>query len=79
WQLFKRGLLEAAAECCGYKRVGLTPGGQKRSSWWTREVQLAVKEKKAAFKKWLGNKGLLLAYDTSKQKGCSQNSGKIQS
>ncbi|VDP24840.1 unnamed protein product [Soboliphyme baturini] len=27
-----------------------------QSSWWTREVQLAAKEKKAAFKKWLGNK-----------------------
>ncbi|VDO97944.1 unnamed protein product [Soboliphyme baturini] len=58
WQLFKRGLLGAAAECCIYKRVGLPPGGQKGSSWWTREVQLTVKEKKAAFKKWLGNKEL---------------------
>ncbi|VDP23028.1 unnamed protein product, partial [Soboliphyme baturini] len=56
WQLFKRGIIEAAAECCGYKRVGLPPGGQQRSSWWTRQVQLAVKEKKAAFQKWLGNK-----------------------
>ncbi|VDO99096.1 unnamed protein product [Soboliphyme baturini] len=51
WQLFKRGLLEAATECCGYKRVDLPPGGQQRSSWRTGEVQLAVKEKKAAFKK----------------------------
>ncbi|VDP40968.1 unnamed protein product [Soboliphyme baturini] len=31
-QLFKRGLLEAAAECCGYKQVGLPPGGQERTS-----------------------------------------------
>ncbi|VDP15008.1 unnamed protein product [Soboliphyme baturini] len=56
WQLFQSGILEAAAECCGYKQVGLPPGGQKSFSWWTREVQLAVKEKKAAFKKWPGNK-----------------------
>ncbi|VDP03503.1 unnamed protein product [Soboliphyme baturini] len=35
WRLFKRGLLQAAAECCGYKRVRLPPGDQKRSSWWT--------------------------------------------
>ncbi|VDP03261.1 unnamed protein product [Soboliphyme baturini] len=56
WQLFKRGLLEAAAECYGYKRVGLPPGGQKRSAWWTRKIQLAVKEKKAAFKKSLRSK-----------------------
>ncbi|VDP18750.1 unnamed protein product, partial [Soboliphyme baturini] len=56
WQQFKRSLLEAAAECCGYKQVGLPPEGQQRSLWWTREVQLAVKEKKAALKKWLGNK-----------------------
>ncbi|VDP44814.1 unnamed protein product, partial [Soboliphyme baturini] len=26
WKLFKRSLLEATAECCGYKRVGLPPG-----------------------------------------------------
>ncbi|VDO85117.1 unnamed protein product [Soboliphyme baturini] len=56
WQLFKGGLPEAASECCGYKRVGVLPGGQQRSSWWTREVQLAVKEKKAKFNKSLGNK-----------------------
>ncbi|VDO98309.1 unnamed protein product [Soboliphyme baturini] len=55
WQLLNSGILEAAAECCGFKRVVLPPGDQKRSSWWTREVQLAVKDKKAAFKKWLGN------------------------
>ncbi|VDP23014.1 unnamed protein product [Soboliphyme baturini] len=55
-ELFKGCRFEAAAECCGYKRVGLPPGGQKRSSWWTREIQLAVKEKKAEFKKLLGNK-----------------------
>ncbi|VDP51731.1 unnamed protein product [Soboliphyme baturini] len=56
WQLFKRGVLEAAAEFCRYKRVGLPPGCQQKSSWLTRKVQLAVKEKKAAFKKWLRNK-----------------------
>ncbi|VDP13036.1 unnamed protein product [Soboliphyme baturini] len=56
WQLFKSGILEDAADCCGCKLVGLPPRGQKRSSWWAREVQLAVKEKNEAFKKWLGNK-----------------------
>ncbi|VDO93786.1 unnamed protein product [Soboliphyme baturini] len=40
WQLFKCGIFEAAAECCGFKRVG---------------PPLGVKEKKAVFKKWLGN------------------------
>ncbi|VDP52269.1 unnamed protein product [Soboliphyme baturini] len=53
---FQSGLLEAAAECCGLKRVDLPRGSQKRSSWWTREVQLAAKEKKVAFKKYVGNK-----------------------
>ncbi|VDP06045.1 unnamed protein product [Soboliphyme baturini] len=48
--------LEAAAECCGFKWVCLPPGGQKKPSWWTREVEMALKQK-AAFKKWLGNKG----------------------
>ncbi|VDP29647.1 unnamed protein product [Soboliphyme baturini] len=56
WQLFKSGIVDAAAECCPVKRVGLPPGSQNRSLWWAREVQLAVKEKKAAFKKWLGIK-----------------------
>ncbi|VDP04444.1 unnamed protein product [Soboliphyme baturini] len=32
WQLRKSGILEAAAECCGFKRVGLSPGSQKRPS-----------------------------------------------
>ncbi|VDP22127.1 unnamed protein product [Soboliphyme baturini] len=59
WQLSKSGILEAAPDCCAFKRVALTYAGQESSSRWTREVQLAVKEKKAAkaaFKKRLENK-----------------------
>ncbi|VDP17418.1 unnamed protein product [Soboliphyme baturini] len=56
WQLFKSGILEAAAECCGFKGDRPPSGSQRRSSWWIREVQLAVKEKKAVFKKWIVNK-----------------------
>ncbi|VDP04561.1 unnamed protein product [Soboliphyme baturini] len=56
WQLFMSGKLEAAAKCCGFKRVGLPPGGQKRSFWWAQEVQLTVKEKEAAFNNLLGKK-----------------------
>ncbi|VDP17563.1 unnamed protein product [Soboliphyme baturini] len=47
WQLFMSGILEAAAECCALKQLGLPPRGQKQISYWTREVQLTVKEKTA--------------------------------
>ncbi|VDP48867.1 unnamed protein product [Soboliphyme baturini] len=55
WETFKSGVLGVAAEYCRFEPVGMPPGGQKRTSWCIREVQLALKET-AAFKKWLGNK-----------------------
>ncbi|VDO82530.1 unnamed protein product [Soboliphyme baturini] len=30
WQFIKSGILEAIAECCGFKRVGLPPGGSEK-------------------------------------------------
>lgn len=58
WALFKGALLEVSEKCCGTKWVGPTPGGSKRTAWWTEEVKEAVKRKKTLFKQWLGNKTL---------------------
>jgi len=56
WQLFKLAILSSATESCGLKSVGPAPGGHLRTSWWTKEVQEIVKEKKNAFVKWLNDK-----------------------
>ncbi|VDP53358.1 unnamed protein product [Soboliphyme baturini] len=55
-KLFKCGVLEAATKFCGFIRVDLLPGGQKRTFWWTREVQLTLSETRTAFKNWLWRK-----------------------
>ena len=39
-----------ARETLGVKRMG---GRKKRTAWWTDDVSLAVKEKTAAFRKWM--------------------------
>jgi hypothetical protein len=56
WELFKSALLAAASECCGLKRLGVPNGNDKRTCWWTPEVQDAVRAKKEAFKRWLNAK-----------------------
>src|ERR1700733_6998372 len=54
WENLKSGMLNTAKKICGVTR------GQKRperdSWWWSEEVQLAVKNKKEAFKRWQVNR-----------------------
>src|ERR1700733_2360735 len=54
WENLKTGMLNTAKKICGVTR------GQKRperdSWWWSEEVQLAVKNKKEAFKRWQVNR-----------------------
>lgn len=56
WTLLKSAILGAAVSCCGLKRVGVTPGGHKRTPWWNQDVKRIVGEKKACFRQWLANK-----------------------
>ncbi|MGH2507006.1 MAG: reverse transcriptase domain-containing protein [Ktedonobacteraceae bacterium] len=54
WCLFKTGIIGAAVKFCGRKRV--TGGPARRSTpWWTEELRLLVREKKRAYKLWLGS------------------------
>ncbi|VDP51043.1 unnamed protein product [Soboliphyme baturini] len=56
-QLYGNRIFYSAAECCGFKRLPRRLKVRITCSWM-REVQLAVNEKKAAFKKWLASKEL---------------------
>ena len=41
--------MEVAEVVCGRKQVRK----EKRTTWWSKEVELAVKSKKEAYKRWL--------------------------
>ena len=51
WNEFKRDILEVVEVevVCGRKRVRK----EKRTTWWSKEVEMAVKSKKEAYKRWL--------------------------
>ena len=49
WNEFKRDILEVAEVVCGRKRVKK----EKRTTWWSKEVKMAVKIKKETYKRWL--------------------------
>ena len=50
WEEFKGGILGTAEEVCG-RRKGQS--GKKRTGWWGKEVEAAIRKKKTAYKKWL--------------------------
>jgi len=54
WQLFKTGVIGAAAITCGEKRVS---GSLARpcTPWFTEEVRVVVRAKKEAYRVWLAN------------------------
>ena len=49
WKEFKRAVLEVAEVVCGRKKCRK----EKRTAWWSTEVELAVRRKKEAYKRWL--------------------------
>jgi len=53
WHSLKSAVLESAEEVCGRSKGGKRE--RKETWWWNEEVQLALKEKKEAFKKWQKN------------------------
>ncbi|XP_047495893.1 uncharacterized protein LOC125043700 [Penaeus chinensis] len=50
WQSIKSAILEAAEEVCGTTKGRRYQG--RETSWWTPEVQEAIRRKKVAFKAW---------------------------
>ena len=49
WNEFKSDVKEVAEVVCGRKKVRK----EKRTAWWSKEVEVAVKSKKEAYKRWL--------------------------
>ncbi|CAF3333272.1 unnamed protein product [Rotaria sp. Silwood2] len=52
WLLFRKTIIDAAAETCGLKRIGLV-NGQKKTAWWTEEIRKIINKKKTAYRNWL--------------------------
>ena len=52
WGLFKAAVTASALSCCGRKRLGVAMGREKRTPWWSQEVQEAVRAKKEAYLAW---------------------------
>ncbi|CAF1505717.1 unnamed protein product [Rotaria sordida] len=52
WILFRKTLIDAAAETCGLKRIG-PASGQKKTAWWTEEISKIINKKKTAYRNWL--------------------------
>ncbi|KAJ3658573.1 hypothetical protein Zmor_010305 [Zophobas morio] len=52
WKFFKDTTYDAARKVCGFTRTG---GSKKRTSWWSEETKLAIKEKKKLRKAYLAN------------------------
>ena len=66
WAELKEGILRSAAEVCGESRVR---GERRRTAWWSKEVQEAVRAKKLAYRKLLsqGSEEAKLAYNEAKE------------
>ncbi|XP_063933559.1 craniofacial development protein 2-like [Zophobas morio] len=52
WKFFKDTIYDAARKVCGFTRTG---GSKKRTSWWSEETKLVIKEKKKLWKAYLAN------------------------
>ncbi|XP_039291025.1 craniofacial development protein 2-like [Nilaparvata lugens] len=53
WSELKEVIMGAAEEVCGQKVVGRF---KRRTRWWSEEVKMKVREKKKAYKKFIGSK-----------------------
>lgn len=71
WNELKEGVLRSAVEVCGMSRKR---SGRRRTAWWSKEVQDAVKAKKAAYKRLLnqGSEEAKLAYNEAKKEAKSR-------
>ena len=69
WNEFKRDVLEVAEVVCGRKKVRK----EKRTTWWSKEVELAVKSKKEAYKRWLQVKSTEAKEEYLKAKRAASN------
>ena len=65
WNEFKSAVLEVAEVVCGRKKCRK----EKRTSWWSKEVEQAVKSKKEAYKRWLQVKSADAKEEYLKAKG----------
>ena len=55
WEEFKNDVMESAEVACGRKKCR---NEKHRPRWWNREVEVAVRKKKIAYKRWLQLKTL---------------------
>ena len=51
--LFRSAIILPAAESCGRKRLRVAGDSEKRTPWWNKEVEEAIRTMKGAFKAWL--------------------------
>ena len=56
WSLFQTLMILSAVESCGWKRLRMAAGSEKRTSWWNQDVKEAIRAKKDAFKALLQNR-----------------------
>ena len=54
WNVLKKAITESVEEVCGRRKCRK----KKRTRWWNREVEGAVKRKKEAFSRWLEVKSI---------------------
>ena len=66
WEELKEGILRSAVEVCGESRARRE---RRRTAWWSKEVQEAVRAKKLAYRKLLnqGSEEARLAYNEAKK------------
>ena len=66
WAELKEGILRSAVEVCGETRVRRE---RRRTAWWSKEVQEAVRAKKLAYRKLLdqGSEEAKVAYNEAKK------------
>ena len=66
WAELKERILRSAVEVCGESRVR---GERRRTAWWSKEVQDAVRATKLAYRKLLnqGSQEAKLAYNENKK------------
>ena len=50
WEEFKRSLLGTVEDVCGRRKY---QSGKKRTGWWNKEVEAAIRKKRMAYKRWL--------------------------
>ena len=52
WDIFKNAMLKQLQNICGARH----PKKDKKTSWWSVEIQKVVQQKKQCFQKWLKSK-----------------------